>query len=157
MSHPHNSSHDSAYYGSSSGLSTSGPDGDLPPFQAFPAARDSRSRPNSGNTPPQQDLGVAHGSSQRYRTADDANTRRSGHPSLTDDPAYRERQRTSTLPEFTPFPSASPGHRYAPPEGARAPQPRPIPSQPYAAETGSSYLPVPPANAIRVPLQVLKL
>ncbi|KAF8750972.1 hypothetical protein RHS01_08866 [Rhizoctonia solani] len=142
MSHPHNSSHDSTYYGSGSGLSTSGPDGDLPPFKLF-------LQPGTA--------GVAHGSSQRYRTADDANTRRSGHPSLTDDPAYRERQRTSTLPEFTPFPSASPGHRYAPPEGARAPQPRPIPPQPYAAETGSSYLPVPPANAIRVPLQVLKL
>ncbi|CAE6356816.1 unnamed protein product [Rhizoctonia solani] len=151
MSHSQNSSHDSTYYGSGSGINTAGPGGDLPPFQSFPAARDSRSRPNPGNAPSQQDPAVAHGSSQRYQTVDDPNIRRSSYSSSTDDPTYRERQRTTTLPEFTPFPSASPSHRYAPPEGARAPQIRPIPPPAYVPETSTSYLPVPPPDVIRVP------
>ncbi|KAJ1304820.1 hypothetical protein OPQ81_005955 [Rhizoctonia solani] len=102
------------------------PDSDLPPFQSFPAAPESRTRPNSGHAPPQQNpdvTSVAQGSSHRHQATDD---------------------RTAALPAFTPFPAASPGHRYAPPEGSRAQQAQPIPLPPYVPETGSSYFPGPP-------------
>ncbi|KAG8764164.1 hypothetical protein FRC11_003020 [Ceratobasidium sp. 423] len=153
MSHSQNSSQDSTYYGSGSGVNPAGPD-NLPPFQSFPAARESRSRPSPGHTPPQQDPGAApvtHGSSQRYQAADDVSIHRSNRPGSPKDLTQRERQRTTTLPAFTPFPAASPGHRYAPPEESRAKQALPIPPPAYAPETSSSYLPVPPPDAIRYP------
>ncbi|KDN42663.1 hypothetical protein RSAG8_06620, partial [Rhizoctonia solani AG-8 WAC10335] len=71
MSHSQNRAN--SYYSSNSGANPTDLD-DLPSFQAFPAARDSRPRPNSGHAPPQQNPGAtsaAHGSSHRYQAADD--------------------------------------------------------------------------------------
>ncbi|CUA66618.1 hypothetical protein RSOLAG22IIIB_00059 [Rhizoctonia solani] len=137
-------------YSSSSGTNPADLD-NLPPFQAFPAARDSRARPNSGHAPPQQSPGstsVAHGSSHRYRDAENENTR---HSSSIKDLPQRGQPRTATLPPFTPFPSAASDHRYAPPEGSRAQEVRPVPLPAYAPETTSNFLPVPPPDAIRYP------
>ncbi|CAE6438994.1 unnamed protein product [Rhizoctonia solani] len=148
MSHSQNQ--DNSYYSSNPGTNSTDLD-NIPPFQAFPAARD---RPNTAHVPPQQNPGVtsvAYVSSHRDQAGDDESIHRSSHPSSTKDLSERERQRTTTLPPFTPFPSAALDHRYAPPEGSRAQQVRPIPPPAYAPETSSSYLPVPPPDAIRYP------
>ncbi|EUC60353.1 C2H2-type zinc-finger protein [Rhizoctonia solani AG-3 Rhs1AP] len=149
MSHSQNQA--DSYYSSNSGTNSTDLE-NIPPFQAFPAARDSRPRPDTGHAPPQQVPGAAsaaYGSSHDYQTGDDERIHQSSHPNSTKDLPQRERQRTATLPPFTPFPSAASDHRYAPPEGARAQQVRPIPPPAYAPETSSSYLPVPPPDAIR--------
>lgn len=103
----------------------------LPPFQSFPARN------------------VHHRSTLGHQVAtavDDVSVHGARHGAVAQEFLTRPRQRTVTLPAFTPFPAASPSSRYAPPEGSRAAPPRPIPTPPLSAE-----LPQHPAESIHYP------
>ncbi|KAG9126992.1 hypothetical protein FRC07_001115 [Ceratobasidium sp. 392] len=91
---------------------------ELPDFQPFPAApREARPRPSSRPQPTSNDPRapeMIHGGTDQHEALDD---------------------RSSSLPDFTPFPSAAPGSRWAPPEGARPEPARPVPPPALASES----------------------
>jgi hypothetical protein len=139
--------------------STAGSRNELPPFQSFPAAtQDFHPRPASGSQTALRDPAgpeVARGGSYRHETLDDVSIHRPRHRGATGYLMHRERQRTSTLPEFTPFPLASPSSRWAPPEGVRPEPPRPLPPLAFVPES-THYPPFHHGDAVRYPRSVLK-
>jgi hypothetical protein len=131
---------------------------ELPAFQPFPAARDARPRPASGSQAALHGLAgadVARGGSYQHETLDDASIHGPRHRGAAGDLMHRERQRTSTLPAFTPFPSAASSSRWAPPEGARPEPARPLPPPTFVPES-MHYSPFHHGDAVRYPRQVLK-
>ncbi|KAF8609040.1 hypothetical protein BDV93DRAFT_504498 [Ceratobasidium sp. AG-I] len=139
MSHSQQSTNDSERDGSRSNIEqfNEAPN-QLPAFQSFPAARNVQPRPTPGYQ------------AASAPAADDVNVHGSRHGTAAQELLGRQRQRTVTLPAFTPFPAASPSSRYAPPEGARAAPPRPIPTPPLSAD-----LPNYPGEGIRYPSNLI--
>ncbi|ELU40659.1 hypothetical protein AG1IA_05308 [Rhizoctonia solani AG-1 IA] len=145
-------SQESSHHRSSSNITSIRTNSDLPPFRSFPAAQDGcLSNPATGRRPSPKGSDINYGT-QRHQATDNGSIHNLIHSSS----ACGERQRVACLPEFTPFPSAPPSHRYAPPEGLRAVQPQPIPLPEYAIQTNVSCPPVSPLDAIQYPRQVLK-
>lgn len=148
MSHMHQQNSTGQYYPSVSSTNPATQHNEPPSFQAFPAP------PPPVHTTPQQDpiaVSATRRSTNRYRAADDSTI----HGPSDHDPelssVQSQRQRTNTLPAFVPFPSAAPDHRYGPPAGYHAPEVRPIPPPAFVPETSSSFLLLPPPDAIRYP------
>lgn len=150
MAHRQAQNFDSEYYAGSNANPNSS-QSELPPFESFPQAQ-ARDRGTSSRTQTASHDPVAHGSSHRYQAVDDVSIHPSRHRSVVKNSTQSQRQRTTTLPAFTPFPAAAPNSRYAPPEGSRAAQVQPIPPPAFVPEsTTSGYLPLPPPDAIRYP------
>ncbi|KAG9100755.1 hypothetical protein FS749_013052 [Ceratobasidium sp. UAMH 11750] len=125
---------------------------ELPSFQPFPAAaREARPRPSSRSQTTSGDSRAPEAARRGMRereALDDTSLPGSGHRTDAGNLVHRERQRTATLPAFTPFPSAAPGSRWAPPEGVRPEPARPMPPPAFEPES-MHYLPAYHGDAAR--------